>query len=131
MTVAEFLSTEWIAALNEVVSNDPKLREASAGVQLVLQQRVTDLSGPGIAWHVLIDDGDARVVAGEAESPDVTFTQDRDTAVAVGTAQLSAQAAFMLGKLRVGGEVTKLIENRAVFDGLDDLFIGVRASTTY
>lgn len=109
-----------------------KLRSASAGSHLVVQQTVTAVDDSGdVAWHVTISDGVAHVVAGPAESPDVTFTQDRETARAIGAGELSAQAAFMLGKVRVGGDVSKLIEQRELFESLDDVFAEVRANTTY
>ena len=127
-----FLSDEWIAALDEAASADDKLREATAGVSLVLQQTVTDSPGGDVTWHVAIDDGMIRILPGTSVLPaDVTFSQSFETAKAVATAKLSAQSAFMLGKLRIGGSVAKLIEQRAAFDGLDDLFIEVRSRTTY
>ena len=127
-----FLSDEWIAALDEAAGADDKLRAATAGVSLVLQQTVTDLPDGDVTWHVAIDDGMIRILPGTSALPaDVTFSQSFETAKAVATSQLSAQSAFMLGKLRIGGAVAKLIEQRAAFDGLDDLFIEVRSHTTY
>ena len=127
-----FLSDEWIAALDEAASADAKLRAATVGVSLVLQQTVTDSPNGDVTWHVKVDDGTIRIVPGTSAQPaDVTFSQSFETAKAVATAQLSAQSAFMLGKLRIGGTVAMLIEQRAAFDGLDDLFIEVRSRTTY
>lgn len=127
-----FLSEEWIAALDEAAGADDKLRAATQSVSLVLQQTVTDSPNGDVSWHVTVDDGTIRVLAGSSAQPaDVTFFQSFETAKAISTSQLSAQSAFMLGKLRIGGTVAKLIEQRAAFDGLDDLFIEVRSRTTY
>ncbi len=131
--MADFLSDDWLAALDAALRDDAAVRDASAGASLTVQQRVTDVGPDGAtrSWYVTIADGAARVVAGDATAPDVTFTQDHATAVAIGSGELSAQAAFMLGKLRVGGDVTRLIAQRELFEGLDDVFAAVRAATTY
>lgn len=129
--MADFLSTEWIAELDSAAQADTALRDSTAGVSLVLQQTVTDTPNGDIAWNVVVDDGTMRITPGTAEHPDVTFTQNYETAKAVATSEMSAQAAFMLGRLRVGGTVAKLIEHREAFDGLDDLFTDIRARTQY
>lgn len=129
--MAVFLSQDWVAQLDQAIAADDKLRRASGGESLVVQQTVTGADNGEMVWHVAIADGEAHVLAGPAESPDVTFTQDATTARAIGTGELSAQAAFMLGKLRVGGDVAQLIARRELFESLDDVFADVRASTTY
>ena len=129
--MVEFLSPEWIAALDAAASSNTAFRDATAEVAFVLQQTVTDTRDGDVSWHVAVDHGDVHVRAGAAAHADVTFTQDDATAHAVGSSELSAQAAFMLGKLRIGGDVAMLMEHRAAFDDLDDLFIDVRATTTF
>lgn len=129
--VAHFLSPEWLADLDRAAAESPGLTAATADVALVVQQNVTDGPEGDRSWHVTVDHGKVRVEPGPAAQPDVTFTQDHATAVAVGTGQLSAQAAFMLGKLRVGGTVGLLVQHRDAFDGLDDVFAEVRAGTDY
>jgi putative sterol carrier protein len=129
--VAHFLSPEWLADLDRAAAESPGLTAATADVALVVQQNVIDGPEGDQSWHVTVDHGKVRVEPGPAAQPDVTFTQDHATAVAVGTGQLSAQAAFMLGKLRVGGTVGLLVQHRDAFDGLDDVFAEVRAGTDY
>lgn len=129
--MVEFLSTEWIAALDAAASSSAALRDATADVAFVLQQTVTDTRDGDVSWHVTVDHGEVRVRSGPAPRADVTFIQDDATARAVGSSELSAQAAFMLGRLRIGGDVAMLMEHRAAFDDLDDLFIDVRATTTF
>ena len=126
-----FLSPEWVTDLDRAASQNADLARATADVSIVVQQTVTDAPGGDHAWHVAVDHGSVRVLDGPAEAPDVTFTQDHATAVAVGTGTLSAQAAFMLGKLRVVGTVGLLVQHRDAFDGLDDVFAEVRSTTSY
>jgi putative sterol carrier protein len=129
--VVAFLSPAWIDALDEAFRDDPSLAGATADVALVIQQEVSNPDGPDDTWHVAIDHGSVRVAAGAAEHPDVVFRQDRATAVAVGRGELSAQTAFMIGKLRVDGNVGLLLQHHDLFDSVDDVFSAVRATTDY
>lgn len=131
--MADFLTDEWIQSLDAAVRADERVRTADPDSSLVVQQTVTGIGDDDVtvSWHLTISSSDANVVAGPADAPDVTFTQDHATAVAIGTGELSAQAAFMLGKLRVGGDVSRLIAQRELFEHLDDTFGEARAATTY
>lgn len=94
-------SDAWITAFAERaagVAVDPVAR-------VVVQQELTDT---GARWHLVIDGGRVTVAAGEHASPDVWFAQDAATATAVADGTLSAQQAFMDGRLRVRGELTRL-----------------------
>jgi putative sterol carrier protein len=129
--VARFTSPEWIAELDRALMADPALRLASTGVSLVVQQTVTDGPEGDASWHVVVDDGTARVVPGDAPSADVTFRQTYETAAAINQGRLSAQTAFMTGRLRVGGDVELLMAHQATFDGVEDAFDAVRAGTEF
>ena len=129
--MARFSSPEWIAALDRAVAEDAALRRASRGVCLVVQQTVTGGPDGDAAWHVVVDDGTVSVKPGEAPDPDVTFRQSYETAAAIGRGELSAQTAFMIGKLRVGGNVELLMTHQSTFDGVEDVFESVRAGTEY
>ena len=129
--MARFSSPEWIAELDRAVSTDAALERVSAGVSLVVQQTVTDGPEGDTAWHVVVDDGTVRVHPGKADRADVTFSQSYETASAIGRGELSAQSAFMIGKLRVGGNVELLMTHQGTFDGVEDVFEAVRAGTEF
>ncbi len=78
-----------------------------------------------------IADGTVSVEAGRAEEPDVSFTQDRATAAAIARGELSAQAAFMAGRLRIGGDLREVMDRARELAALDDLFAKARATTTW
>jgi putative sterol carrier protein len=80
---------------------------------------------------VAIDNGTVRVVTGEASNATVTFIQNWDTATAISRGELSAQGAFMTGRIRVRGDLPKLVEYGNVFGGVDDVFADLRMQTTY
>lgn len=122
--VAEFLSDEWIAAMSAAARAavvDPDLR-------LVIQQVVD--GGPGgieVAYVLDVGDGRLSVRQGRAERPDVTFHQDRATAQAIQRGEVSAQAAFMDGRLRVTGDLRAVIDGAGALAAIDDVFAAARA----
>jgi putative sterol carrier protein len=129
--VARFSSPEWIAELDRAVAADATLHRTSAGVSLVVQQTVTDGPDGDASWHVVVDDGTVRVHPGPAERADVTFRQSYATAGAIARGEMSAQTAFMIGELRVGGDVELLMTHQDTFDGVEDVFEAVRAGTEF
>jgi putative sterol carrier protein len=126
--VLRFLSDPWIDAM-------ARAAEAATGPDvdppLVLQQVVTGRSGGEAAWSITLGAGTIAVAHGRADHPTVTFTQDLETAAAVNRGELSAQAAFMTGRLRVGGDVQVLLDRQPALAEVDDIFALVRADTTY
>ncbi len=84
---------------------------ARAPRSLVLQQELTD---SGTAWHLVVGPEGIDVVYGRHPAPDIALSEDTATARAVGRGELSAQQAFMDGRLRVRGAVGRLSEVAAV-----------------
>ena len=57
--------------------------------------------------------------------------QDWETAVAVATGDLNAQAAFVNGHIRLFGDQQRLLDAQPVFGALDAVFNDVRQRTEY
>jgi hypothetical protein len=129
--VARYLSDEWLAELDRAAAADDGLRRATAGHHLVVQHDVTLGPDGDVTFHVDIDDGTVSFRPGAAASPTVTFTQDHETASAVGKGELSAQGAFMTGRLRVAGDLPALVDHHDALVGVDDVFAEVRSRTTW
>ncbi len=102
MPVHEIGSDGWLAAFVDGTTGAPG---APPDPDLVVQQELTD---SGAAWHVEVAGGRARVVRGRHPAPDVTISQDTATARAINHGELSAQQAFVDGRLRVRGDVGRL-----------------------
>jgi hypothetical protein len=137
-----YLSPEWMDAARGALAADTGLKAATAEVRLTLEQVVTgvppeaDPDGTGsVRWHVRLDQGEVALSAGGAgtDGPeaDVRFTTDYATAAAIATGRLSAQRAFLDGRLRVGGDVGMLGRNQRAFAAVDDALAAVRAATTF
>jgi putative sterol carrier protein len=124
-TVPAPWSEAWIAGLDAAARADDGLRQASAGRRVVIGQEVRD-GDETHRWHVVLDDGEVAVRPGPAEAPDVTFSQDADTARAVATGELAARTAFVMGRIRLGGDVSVLLDLGPALAGLGDVFGAVR-----
>ncbi len=123
--VPEYLSPAWFRAADLALRADVRLAAATRGAQLVLQQTVTD-PPPPTTWHVRIDDGRVSLTQGAAADATVTFTCDRATATGIQRGETSAQAAFMAGHLRVGGDVGALLHHHELLASLTDALAPLR-----
>ena len=141
-----YLSREWMDAARGALAADTGLKAATAEVRLTLEQVVTGVPaevGPdatgSVRWHVRVDQGEVALSAGpaapdgtaEGDGADVRFTTDYATAAAIAAGRLSAQRAFLDGRLRVGGDVGMLGRNQRAFAAVDDALAAVRAATTF
>jgi alkyl sulfatase BDS1-like metallo-beta-lactamase superfamily hydrolase len=123
--VPEYLSPDWLAAASELVASSATLAERSRGVHLVLSQTVQDDAGD-ISWALRLDDGTASLTVGRADDATVTFTCARATADAIHSGERSAQAAFIAGDLRIGGDVSALMQHAPLFADLDEVLSTLR-----
>jgi SCP-2 sterol transfer family protein len=122
--LAGFLTDAWLDDL-EAAAQRAQV-ETKGG--LVVQQVIPDgPDGHEVAFALVLADGRTRVVRGRVPDPDLTFTQDLATAEAIHRGELSAQAAFMQGRLRLGGDLRAVIDRAAELAAVDDLFASVRA----
>ena len=125
--MAEFLTDAWVAEMDAAA----RAVDVPADLQLVVQQVVLDDRGRERTYVIRIDGGQASVERGRVADPDVTFTQDRATAAAIARGELSAQVAFMAGRLRVGGDLRDVLDRTERLVSLDDLFGPTRAGTSW
>jgi hypothetical protein len=122
--MAGFLTDGWLDELDGAARGatvDPALR-------VRVQQVVPDgPDGREVAYVVQVADGAVTIHPGRHDDVDITFTQDLATARAIHGGELSAQAAFMQGRLRLGGDLRAVIERSAALAAIDDVFAGARA----
>jgi putative sterol carrier protein len=109
--VPDLGSDDWIAAFAERVVGVA----VDDAVRVVVQQELADT---GAAWHVVVADGRAVVAGGRHPGPDVTITEDLATAMAIAAGDLSAQQAFVDGRLRVRGNLDRLSSAAGVLAAL-------------
>ena len=122
--MAGFLTDRWLAELQASAQD----AEVPPELQLVVQQVIPDgPDGVEVAYVVEVADGRLSIRRGHSEHADVTFTQDLATARAIHHGELSAQVAFMEGRLRLGGDLRAVIDRAGALAAIDDIFATVRA----
>jgi putative sterol carrier protein len=129
--VARYLSDDWLAEMASAARQSGELARVASARRLTVQQVVTGGPDGVSSFFVRLADGEVQVERGIADDADVTFTQDHATAVEIGKGDLSAQAAFMSGRLRVGGDLTVLMGRQRDLAGVDDVFDAVRERTDF
>jgi putative sterol carrier protein len=108
-----FLSDEWIAEARRIREEYRGAEPQPVANPVRMNQVITDVpfrSG-NLDAHIDTTSGELEIDAGHLEDPDVTVTLDYETAKAVfvdGTMETAMQA-FMAGKVRVQGDLPKLI----------------------
>jgi hypothetical protein len=109
-----FLSEEWFVAVEAIVAEHGAgaVPHTEAKVNLVVHETPF---GTTVEFHMGSESGNALLGPGHLESADVTLTTDYLTAVEVfvsGNAQAGMQA-FMAGKVKVQGDMAKLMASQA------------------
>ena len=107
-----FLSDEWMAAVKEIRNKyGDQVPKISLSVRI--NQVVTDVPfGDGtVTSYFDTSSGDVEMDIGELEAPDATITTDYLTAKAmfVDGDQAVAMQAFMAGKIKVQGDMMKIM----------------------
>jgi putative sterol carrier protein len=105
-----FLSDEWLAAVRRIV--DAQNVEVPTGTNLTMNLLVTDTPfAEDRRLNIAMQRGSADWSPGHADNADLTLTTDYVTAREVlmsGDAQAALQA-FMEGKVKIQGDLTKLM----------------------
>ena len=107
-----FLSDQWLDALF-ALNAEYRDKVPAPSVKMRLNQVVTGVpfGGGTVTMHTDTSSGKAIVGRGHIESPEVTVTTDYETAktLVVQQDQAAAMQAFMSGKIKVEGDMTKIL----------------------
>ena len=106
----QYLSDEWAQAVQDALNANETFKSAAGSQSAKIQQVVTTPDGEKRYWFKL-DGGQVSLGTGDSPDPvDATITQDYDTAVALAKNELTGTAAYMSGKIRVSGDLMKLMQ---------------------
>jgi putative sterol carrier protein len=104
--VPKFLSQEWLDLQKDLAQEFPERPGATARMQYV----VTGAPGGDVAYHQVIENGKMQEAQlGTDDQAEFTITQAYEDAVKISKGELDANAAFMQGKMKVTGNMGKLM----------------------
>jgi putative sterol carrier protein len=104
--MAKWLSQEWHDETRKLAESQPERPGASARMQYVIT------GGPDgdVKYYWILDNGKlADSQLGELPDAEVTLTQSYEDAKKIQQGELDANAAFMQGRVKVAGNMAKLM----------------------
>lgn len=114
-----YLSEDWAKEVNNRLQSSEAVLNAAKGQSVTIQQVVTDVPDRGeVKYYFKLADGQPEVGVGEIDNAEATINQTYETAVSVAKGELNAQNAFMQGKLKITGNLMKLMQLQGFFQAL-------------
>ncbi|MEX1037287.1 MAG: SCP2 sterol-binding domain-containing protein [Acidimicrobiia bacterium] len=107
--MSKFLSEEWAQEATEALNSHEGFKNAIGAADLGIQFNTTDAPDGEVDYYLSTSGGNATLALGTLEGADVTVKQNYDTAAAIAKGDLNTQTAFMTGKLKVSGNLAKLM----------------------
>ena len=106
----KFLSDEWLSEVESRLNSNEGFQTAAKGQAARLQQQISGAPGGDVSYGFVLDGGKVAMTKGEIDNAEATVSQDYGTAVAISKLELSGQQAFMQGKLKVSGNLMKIMQ---------------------
>jgi putative sterol carrier protein len=111
--MAKFLSEEWASEATNALNSHEGFKNAIGAADLGIQFETTDAPDGQVDYYLAASGGNSTIAIGELDNPDVTVKQSYDTAAAIAKGELNTQTAFMTGKLKVSGNLAKLMMHQS------------------
>lgn len=107
--MSKFLTEEWAGEVTSALNSHEGFKNAIGAADLGIQ--FTTEGGPdgNVDYYLKSSGGSSQMAIGTLDDPDVTVTQSYDTATSISKGDLNTQTAFMTGKLKVSGNLAKLM----------------------
>lgn len=122
----QYLSAEWLRRAGELVAASESLRSVAGEVELVVEYAVSGAPGGDVTYQLALGGGSASLSPGSPREPTVRMSTDYATASSVAAGRLSAQLAFMEGRVRLGGDVAALLAASGALGHVDDVLAPLR-----
>ena len=111
--MSKFLSDEWAADVTAALNSHEGFKNAIGDAELGIQFITSDAPEGEVSYYLKTSGGNATLALGTLEGADVTVSQSYDTAAAISKGELNTQSAFMTGKLKVSGNLAKLMMHQS------------------
>jgi len=114
--VPTFLSEDHFILAHEGLNSDPGFLSVISNVELSVQFDVSGANGGDVSYYLKVADGSAETQLGSLDGVDVTVSSDYETSQAISKGELNVQMAFMTGKIKVGGNMAKIMMHQGVLN---------------
>lgn len=111
--MSKFLSEAWAKDVTSALNSHQGFKNAMGGADLGIQFHTEEAPEGDVDYYLKTSGGTANLGMGTLDEPDVTVKQSYDTAVAISKGDLNTQSAFMSGKLKVSGNLAKLMMHQS------------------
>ena len=111
--MSKFLSEEWASQVTTALNNHQGFKNAIGAADLAIQFNTEEGPDGNVDYYLKSSGGTTNVAIGTIDDPDVTVTQSYETATAISKGELNTQTAFMTGKLKVSGNLAKLMMHQS------------------
>ena len=107
--MSKFLTEDWANEVTSALNSHEGFKNAIGAADLKIQFETQEGPDGDVNYYLATSGGNAALALGDVEGPDVTVKQSYDTAAAISKGELNTQTAFMTGKLKVSGNLAKLM----------------------
>jgi putative sterol carrier protein len=111
--VSKFLSQEWANDVTTALNNHQGFKNAIGAADLGVQFHTEGGPDGDVDYYLKSSGGTSNMAVGTLDDADVTVKQSYETATQIATGDLNTQTAFMTGKLKVSGNLAKLMMHQA------------------
>lgn len=105
--MTKYLTQEWLDEARELAKDQPERAGASATIQYVVS------GGPDgdVKYYWVLENGKLlKSQLGDIAEPEITMSLSYDDSVSVQNGELDPNAAFMQGRMKVSGNMGKLMQ---------------------
>ena len=105
----------------DAANADEEFTKAAGTTSARIQQVISRDGGEPAHYWTIVDGGRIQLGVGDIENPDATITQGYDTAVALARREANPVTAFMMGKVKVDGNMGLLMGLAGALSKLADV----------
>jgi putative sterol carrier protein len=121
----KFLSDEFLSEAESRLNSNDAFIAAAQGQSARIQQQVSGTPLGDVSYGFVLDGGKAQIVKGEIDSPEATVAQNYETATGLQKGELTGQGAFMQGKLKITGNLMKMMQLQGVLAAMGPVLQGI------
>ena len=111
--MSKFLTEEWAQDVTTALNDHEGFKNAIGAAELGIQFSTEDGPDGDVDYYLKSSGGSTQLALGTLDDADVTVKQSYETAVAISKGELNTQTAFMTGKLKVSGNLAKLMMHQS------------------